>query len=149
MGETRFSINHIDGYSVIDEPCTIVAKVTYSVKYRNIYRHDGHNRWIIPLRVVSKDNLEAIKTMTEIGDVFYSDVSKLLVSGALWENQIKSDEDMPTKGERVIATFEYVDHILRCTNITLIPRKQPKIFLSEVYLAELFLEFDELIDDIE
>ena len=49
---------------------------------------------------------------------------------------------MPTKGERVIATFEYVDFVLRCTSITLIPRKEPKIFLSSLYLASLFEEFD-------
>jgi hypothetical protein len=48
----------------------------------------------------------------------------LLMTGAIWEDQIATDADLPSKGEELIAVFGYVKDILMCTNIT-IPRRQP------------------------
>jgi hypothetical protein len=52
----------------------------------------------------------------------------LLMTGAIWEDQIATDADLPSKGEELIAVFGYVKDILMCTNIT-IPRRQPDIYL--------------------
>jgi hypothetical protein len=45
----------------------------------------------------------------------------LLMTGALWEDQIATDADLPSKGEEMIAVFGYVREVLMCTNITLYP----------------------------
>jgi hypothetical protein len=70
----------------------------------------------------------------------------LLMTGALWEDQIATDADLPSKGEEMIAVF-YVREVLMCTNITLIPRRQPDIYL---YSSESMdeMEFEQIIKDI-
>jgi hypothetical protein len=51
------------------------------------------------------------------------------MTGALWEDQIATDADLPSKGEEMIAVFGYVREVLMCTNITLIPRRQYLLIL--------------------
>jgi hypothetical protein len=36
----------------------------------------------------------------------------LLMTGALWEDQIATDADLPSKGEEMIAVFGYVREVL-------------------------------------
>ena len=150
MAEIEFNISHIDNYAIIEEPCTVIVKVASSIDVTNLYSLDGHPRWILPLKAITSGNLSIIKKVTKAAHtVNYSDVGHLLMSGALWESQINKDEEFPTKGERVIVTFDYVDEVLRCVGITLIPRKPPKLFLSDSYIVENIKEFENLIKEIE
>lgn len=147
MGNVRFDISHIDRYAIITEPCTVVLKATYKVSSQ--YIMDGHPRWLIPLRALTNENLEALKELYRIGDVYYSDIRDLFMVGALWSSQVEDEQDLPMAGEKVIATFDYVEDILRCTGINLIPRKEPEVFLASEYISEMFDEFKNLIDEID
>jgi hypothetical protein len=69
-----------------------------------------------------------LKELSKEGErLTYSDMGTLM-TGALWEDQIATDADLPSKGEEMIAVFGYVREVLMCT-ITLIPRRQPDIYL--------------------
>lgn len=148
MSDLTFKMEHLDGYAIIEEECTVVVRVTYSVRYSKLYRKDGADRWLIPLRAVTESNLEALKEMDSVGELDYGDIGGMLMTGALWSNQIKDAEEMPRKGERIIATFAYRDNRLMCIGLDLIPRKEPKTFISAVYLSEMFKEFDDIIEEI-
>jgi hypothetical protein len=65
-----------------------------------------------------------LKELSKEGErLTYSDMGHLLMTGALWEDQIATDADLPSKGEEMIAVFGYVREVLMC-NITLIPRSR-------------------------
>ena len=143
----EFKIGMLDGYSIIEEPCTAIIKVANNTGA--LYTKDSHNRWIINLRAVTKDNLEILinidNSMTEYE---YSSVGHLMLTGAIWENQVDDEIKLPTKGESIIATFDYIDKILRCTNLTIIPRHSPKVFKASSLIKEAMNEFTELIKSI-
>jgi hypothetical protein len=44
------------------------------------------------------------------------------VTGALWEDQVQQTQDLPSKGEEMIAVFWLRERVLMCTNITLIQK---------------------------
>jgi len=67
----EFEIEHLDRYAIIDEPCTIEVKVSATVKVRHLYTADLHSRWLVPLRVITRENLEVLKELTQIGTVYY------------------------------------------------------------------------------
>jgi hypothetical protein len=95
----------------------------------DLYTEDNSPRWILNLKVISEFNLMLLKELSKEGErLTYSDMGHLLMTGALWEDQIATDADLPSKGEEMIAVF-YVREVLMCTNITLIPRRQPDIYL--------------------
>jgi hypothetical protein len=68
------------------------------------------------------------------------------MTGALWEDQIATDADLPSKGEEMIAVFGYVREVLMCTNITLIPRRQYLLYSSES--MDEINEFEQIIKDM-
>jgi len=143
----KFDIRMLDGYAIIEKPCTAIVKV--AAKPGNLYTADGHNRWIVNLRAVTADNLELLKRFdSSFTEYSFNDISHLLMTGAIWEGQITDELSLPTKGENVIATFDYVDDVLRCTNITMIPRIAPKIFRASSVIEEAMNEFSELIKSI-
>ena len=67
------------------------------------------------------------------------------MTGVIWEDQVHVDSDLPSKGEELIAVFDYVDEVLRCTNITLIPRRQPDLYLHSSEVANEIEEFENII----
>jgi hypothetical protein len=47
-----------------------------------------------------------LKELSKEGErLTYSDMGHLLMTGALWEDQIATDADLPSKGEEMIAVF--------------------------------------------
>jgi hypothetical protein len=148
MSELHFKLDMLHGFAIIDEPCTVIIKT--NAKTGKLYTSDGYNRWLINLKAVTKSNLEILKNIDRsTTDYKYSEISHLLLTGAVWENQINNTLDLPVKGENVIATFNIVDGSLLCTNITLIPRKSPKIFKATSVIAEIMDEFDRTIKNIQ
>jgi hypothetical protein len=57
-----------------------------------------------------------LKELSKEGEsLTYSDMGHLLMTGALWEDQIATDADLPSKGEEMIAVFwlrERYSHVL-------------------------------------
>lgn len=138
----KFRIEHINRYAVIDEPGTFKVRVRATVTKAMFIT----NRWLVPLRVLTSDGLETLKT-AYTKDVLYKDISGVFMSGALWKSQVMDKVDLPVKGEELIATFDYVNGIIMCTGLTQIPRKKLPLFLSATFIADTLGEFEQLIKD--
>lgn len=147
--ELVFDLMHLDKYAIISGPCTVIVQNNSSLKMTDLYSADGHNRWLLKIKAISAFNLALIKDLTNKKiQLTYNDVGHLLMTGALWEDQIDLPEDLPVKGENLIAVFDYVDDILRCTGITLIPRKKVPLFNpAEEFMGQL-KEFEQIIKEI-
>jgi hypothetical protein len=89
------------------------------------YIADDHPRYLIPLRVVTGEGLEKILSVLDKGSkiVPFDRVRKHFLTGALWDDD-ENELYLPIKGERVAATFDYVDDRLLCTHIELLPREE-------------------------
>jgi hypothetical protein len=46
-----------------------------------------------------------LKNLARRRRLTYSDMGHLLMTGALWEDQIATDADLPSKGEEMIAVL--------------------------------------------
>jgi len=144
-----FSMSHMDGYAIIEGPCTVIVRCNSRAGPGNFYTSGGSPRWVINLKAVSEYNFNLLQGIVkEKSVVFYDEVMHLVLKGAIWEDQVDGPLDLPVKGENVIATFDYVEGILRCTAITLIPRKQPKIFSMSAEIFKEMEEFEKIIKDI-
>jgi hypothetical protein len=59
---------------------------------------EKQSRWILNLKVISEFNLMLLKARRR--RLTYSDMGHLLMTGALWEDQIATDADLPSKEKR-------------------------------------------------
>lgn len=144
-----FKLEHLDRYAVIREPCTLIVKNNSRVTMADIYTGDLNPRWILSLKVITEFNLQLLKTLVHEGaDLTYGDMGHLLMTGALWEEQVMVESELPSKGEELIAVFGYVNNVLLCTNITLIPRRQPDIYLHSSEVMDEINEFEQIIKDM-
>jgi hypothetical protein len=143
-----FEMHHLDMFAIIDEPCTMRIRNHTTLKWDNIYDGDGHSRWIVNLKAITAENLAAVKLITEKSSLHYYDVSKYFLSGALWETQVQSSEELPIKGEEVGCVFDYVDGILRCTNLSIIPRKRPKLYIHSVEVQQELTDLEAIISGL-
>jgi hypothetical protein len=148
-GSLLFKLEHLDRYSIVKEPCTIIVKNNSRLAMDDLYTEDSSPRWILNLKVISEFNLMLLKELSKEGErLTYSDMGHLLMTGAIWEDQIGTDADLPSKGEELIAVFGYVKDILMCTNITLIPRRQPDIYLYSSESMNEINEFEKIIKEM-
>jgi hypothetical protein len=113
-------------WQVVDKPGTFKVKVAANVKSEDVYVNDDYPRYLIPLRVIRAADLQKITALLhEYGNVPFSKIRPYTISGAIFANDIDlSDEELPVKGEEVLATFDYVDEKLMCTAIKLLPREE-------------------------
>lgn len=140
MYKGLFDIAHLDKYAIIEEPCTAIVRCNTTLNYDTIYEEDGHSRWIINLKAITADSLVILRSLYKIDkSINYINIGHLFLTGAIWENQIWEDSQLPVKGENVIATFDYVNDKLLCTAITVIPKVNPKLFNAS----------KDILDDIE
>ncbi|MCK5788680.1 MAG: hypothetical protein KAH32_06765 [Chlamydiia bacterium] len=139
-----FKLSDLDGYAIIDEPCTVIVKCNSTLEPEK-YISGEHARWLVNIKAISKYNLDLLKEGIKDMTLSYTDVGHLLMVGAIWHTQIVKVSELPVKGERLIATFDYVDDILRCTNITLIPRTEPELFLSGEEALGMYEKFNNIL----
>jgi len=145
----KFEMEHLDRYAILEKPCTIVVKNNSKLDYDVLYERDDHPRWILNIKAITRGNLELLKGLTDSNTpLTYYDMGHLLMTGVIWEEQIKGPSDLPSKGEEIIAVFDYVDEILRCTNITLIPRIQPDLYLHASAVVDEIREFENIIKNM-
>ena len=64
------------------------------------------------------DLLDVLQTTPTVP---YYIITNFFLTGALFENKV-SVEDLPSKGEDIVATFDFVKGKLQCTNLKLISR---------------------------
>ena len=143
-----FDINHLSNYAIVKEPCTIIVKCNSKLDFNNLYTADGYFRWLVNLKAISSKNLKYVKKMTSLKiDLDYNFIGPLLMTGAIWERQANNPMDLPTKGEDVIATFDYVEDKLMCIGITIIPRIKPELFTPYADILKEIETFKKMKDE--
>lgn len=144
-----FKLEHLDRFAIIKEPCTIVVKNNSRVTMSDIYARDSSPRWILNLKVITEFNLTLLRTLCSEGEqLTYRDMGHLLMTGSIWEEQILIPSDLPCKGEEMIAVFNWVNSVLLCTSITLIPRMQPDLYLHASEAMDEINEFEKIIKEM-
>jgi len=117
-----FKKEHLSLYQVLVKPGTYIVKVANTIRPSYLIEDGSKSRFIVNLRIATKENL--IACLDELGKndaIEFSKVRQFFTSGTIWFNQLDDLEELPTKGEAVIATF---NEKLQCESITLIPRKE-------------------------
>ena len=125
MSEAVMRRSNLRNYEVISDPGTHVVKVAGSVKPDFIIEDGAKSRYLVNLRVSTiKGFEECLHIMGNRENVPFKDVRHNFMTGALWSNDVDDLERLPAKGESIIATFDYVDDVMRCVSLTLIPRRE-------------------------
>jgi len=117
---------HLRNYDVIPGPGTFVLKTANTVKPEYLYGDGAKSRYLVNLRAATIDGFERCLEIMGNNESVEMDKSvyNCFMSGSIWENDLPDITKLPNKGEEIIATFDYVDDILRCTALTLIPRRE-------------------------
>ena len=120
---------YLNKFDVIRGECTAVVRVMQTVDSR-FFIDDDNPRYLIPLRAFSEDNEEAIDLLIEDMDGDTFDITllyPLLLTGTLWLDKVNTFLDLPIKGEKVLATFDYsgVDELV-CTGLVTLGKVIPK-----------------------
>lgn len=124
MSKPIFHLNLLKNYQVINIPGTYYVNVAYTITEKNLIM-DVYPRYLVPLRVITPKGLEEILSYL-IDDkkvVPFKDVREHFLTGVLWFGDIL-EEQLPIKGEKVLATFDLKDNKLTCTHIELLPREE-------------------------
>ena len=123
MSEPIFKLEHLKNYQIVNAPGSAVIRVSSDVRY---LIEDNNPRYLVNLNVIREDDLD--KIIQRIGNktVNFSYVKDLFISGVIFKDKITHTIELPTKGEFVIASFDYIKDILRCTHISTIPRDKLK-----------------------
>lgn len=122
LNNAIFNIELLKHYQVLDRPGTFIVSVAYDITKDSIYVGDNYPRYIIPLRVINSENLPELIKILKNGSIPFYKIKKFFLAGALFDNDDIDISTLPTKGEKVVATFEVKDEKLLCTHIKLIDR---------------------------
>ena len=117
-------------FDIIEGECTATVKVMQTVDDR-FFINDDTPRYLIPLLAFDIENEDSIDAIIEDTDEYGKfDIDLLypfLFTGVLWYDKVLTKMDLPVKGEKVIATFEYGDlDELMCTGIVTLGKLKPK-----------------------
>lgn len=128
MSEPIFHAKLLSNYQLVTKPGTYYVSAAYTTTEANLIA-DEHPRYLVSLRALTSENLLVlIKILNETPIVPFVDVRHLFLTGALWDKSDFSTEDLPIKGEKVLATFDNVETDfgirLLCTHIELLPREE-------------------------
>ncbi len=126
--------SNLRNYYVVSEPGTHIVKAANSVNPDFVYDDGAKARYLVNLRVATAEGFqECIDILGNREIIQFKQVRECFMTGAIWANDIDDIKRLPTKGEDVIATFDYVGPTLMCTAITLIPRRKLDKFDLDVF----------------
>ena len=139
-----FRLDLLKHYQVLDRPGTFMVTVAYNVTETNLYVGDDYPRYLIPLKVIVAENIPKLIKIVDTYTVEFKHIKEFFLTGAIFENDGIDTSLLPIKGEKVLATFDYKNDKLVCTNIKLIDREDLTYVdfsaIDELYkLAEEFL----------
>ena len=130
MSEAIFHVRLLSNYQLVTKPGTYYVSTAYTVTEANLIL-DDFPRYIVPLRALTGDGLsELVELLGSQPSIPFTDIRHVFLSGALWytENDLYEEKDLPVKGEKVLATFDFVEREgakrLLCTHIELLPREE-------------------------
>ena len=131
MSKAIFKKDSLKHYAVIDGPGTFIVK-----SVSRTYIEDGSkSRYLLNLRAATIDALEHIVgVLGQRNECSFKELEGCFITGTLWANKVQEDIDLPAKGEKVIASYDYnEDGDIWCTGITLIPRRSLKTFNPDAF----------------
>lgn len=107
----------------MDRPGTFIVSVAYDITEDHLYVKDDYPRYLIPLRVIRGSDLpELVKIIKKNGPTQFKYIKNYFVMGSIFDDGEVDPVTLPSKGEKVVATFENKDNKLLCTHIKLIDR---------------------------
>lgn len=131
MSEPMFHLKLLSHYQLVTKPGTYYVSVAYSVNDKHLFCEDDYPRYIVPLRAITGDGLAGIMAaLDEAADglVPFTIIRHYFLSGAIFLKDDFDEETLPAKGEKLLATFDYVEREngmkLLCTGIELLPREE-------------------------
>lgn len=125
MSNAIFHRDLLKNYQVLDRPGTFVVSVAYDVTDASLFTQDDYPRYLIPLRVITGENLiKILRVLDEHAEVPFNIVKKFFMTGAIFDNGEIDNSLLPIKGEKVVATFEEKDGTLYCTHLKMIDREE-------------------------
>lgn len=124
MGTSIFHKDLLNNYQIVNKPGVYLVRVAYTVTMKN-FIDDDYPRLLVPLRVVTPENLSKIVDLLDASPVIpYSFIGKLFETGAIFERDVVEDA-LPIKGDQVLASFKYLDDgRLVCDHIEQLPREE-------------------------
>jgi hypothetical protein len=131
MSEPTFHAKLLSHYQYVSKPGTYYVSTAYTVNDNHLFMGDEHPRYIVPLRAITGDGLafiiQALKEEAS-GEVPFSIIRHCFLSGAIFLKDDFDEKTLPVKGEKLLATFDYVEreegNRLLCTSIELLPREE-------------------------
>lgn len=131
MNEIMFHLKLLSHYQLVTKPGTYYVSTGYSVNDKHLFLGDDYPRYIVPLRAITGEGLNYIITaLNEATDglVPFTTLRHCFLSGAIFLKDDFDEETLPVKGEKLLATFDYVEREegkkLFCTSIELLPREE-------------------------
>lgn len=131
MGEPVFHSKLLSHYQLVTKPGTYYVSTAYSVNDNHLFMGDDYPRYIVPLRAITGDGLNSIITaLSKVANdsVPFFEIRHLFLSGAIFLREDFDEKTLPMKGEKLLATFDYVEREegkrLLCTGIELLPREE-------------------------
>ena len=124
MSNVIFHKELLKHYQVVDKAGTYIVAVAQDITERNLYVEDSFPRYLIPLRVIRSEDLVTLSELLSKKRVTFKSINHLFLTGAVFDNGDIDKLLLPTKGEQVVATFEYKNDVLLCTHIKLIDRDE-------------------------
>ena len=131
MIEPMFHLKLLSHYQLVTKPGTYYVSTAYTVTDNNLFMGDEFPRYIVPLRAITGDGLTVIVAALDQvagGEVPFSNLRHCFLSGAIFLKDDFDEKDLPVKGEKLLATFDYVERDegkkLLCTSIELLPREE-------------------------
>jgi hypothetical protein len=123
--EYLFKKENLKTFNILEEPGTYFVKVNNNINQSHFYDEDEHPRYLVSLKLIHKDDIEkCLKLFGNHEQIPFKHIRPYLLTGVIWEDQILHGIDLPIKNEEVIATFNFIDDKIKCTSLTLIPRKE-------------------------
>jgi len=143
MNQPIITKKTLENYLVIDQPCTAECTVAATVRPNHLI-NGTIPYYVVYLRVIRKTEYKRILKILD--DLPYLDFIKyrsLFVTGVVFENQIKDGFNLPTKGEKVIVTFDYKRDKLWPKHVELKPAYQlQRLNIKEIHpLLDIFEEY--------
>jgi hypothetical protein len=150
MSEATFNLKLLSNYHLVANPGTYYVSTAYTITGDNLFI-DEHSRYIVPLRALTSEGLSELISNEELmsgKNIPFKDVRHLFLSGAVWDTDTFDVSDLPIKGERLLATFDFVDTVrgrrLLCTHIELLPREELE-YVDTSRFDEFLLALNNLI----
>lgn len=133
MNEPIFKKRELKNFAIVEEPGTFMVK-SYGA---HLFEDGDKSRYLLNLRAATIEGLEeCLEVLGQRSECPYSEFKdrKCFITGVLWADHVTDPIQIPTRGETVIATFDYNEEgELWCVSVTLVPRKNLRTFNPDAY----------------